>query len=175
VVLCLALAATGARAELASFEPNLHRGNVRVGGDISLTGVSFANGASSYNLVANLPVQYFLFDGLTLGGAVGWQTAGSTATSGVSQSTTSFSVGAESAWYFWTYGRMAARVQPEIWVYFSDSRPTTWQAAGALGVEWFFTRSVSFGPGVLYAHTFQADAYPSSDLYRFFVDFNIYL
>jgi hypothetical protein len=41
---------------------------------LSLTGNSFSNGASSYSLSADLPLQYFVADGLSLGGDVHWAT-----------------------------------------------------------------------------------------------------
>jgi hypothetical protein len=173
-VLCLA-AAAGAQELPRPEEPHLRAGNLRFGADLSLTGNSFSNGTSSYSLTAGLPLQYFVADGLAVGGAVDWTTSGSTV-NGVSRTATVVAIGAEVGWYFWRHDRWAAFLQPEVFVNLrAPDLPTTFTVAGASSLEWFLSPSVSVGPGLLFAHEFGTGPIADADLYRFFVEVLIYL
>ena len=142
---------------------------------MSLTGNSFSNGASSYSLSADLPLQYFVADGLSLGGAVHWATSGSSV-NGVSRTATIVAIGAEAGWYFWRHDRWAAFLQPEVFVNLrAPDLPTTFSLAAASSLQWFLNPSVSVGPGVLFAHEFGTGLIPDGDLYRFFVEVRVYL
>ena len=177
-VLCLALAAAAAGAAEPTLPvegPHLNAGNLKFGASLSLTSNSFSNGASSYLLSASLPVQYFVIEGLSIGGTVDWSTAGSSQ-NGASQTSTVVSVGALASWYFWRHDRFAAFIEPQFFVNLrAPDLPTTVSVAGALSVEWFLNPSVGLGPGIVYAHQFGNGLFPASDLYRFFVEVLIYL
>jgi hypothetical protein len=174
VVLCLLLVASAARAELRDEEPKLREGNWRVGGALSLTGNSSSNGNSSFLVSASLPLQYFLADGFSAGLAVDWTTV-HTSANGASQTSTIVSMGVEATWYFWRHKGLAAFIEPEFFVNTRDGGPTTYSAAGALGLQLFLNSSVAVGPGVLYAHEFGTGSVPNTDSYRFFIQLFIYL
>jgi hypothetical protein len=177
VVLCLLLVSAGARASdrMRDEEPKLREGNWRVGASLSLTGNSMSNGDSSFLVSASLPLQYFLVDGFSAGLAIDWTTVHTSTSAGGSQTTTIVSMGAEATWYFWRHKGLAAFIEPEFFVNTRDGGPTTYSAAGALGLQLFLNSSVAIGPGVLYAHEFGTGNVPNTDSYRFFIQLFIYL
>lgn len=175
ILLCLLLAAAGARAERRDEEPKLHQGDWRVGGSLAITSNSFSNGDSAFLVSASLPIQYFLVDRLSAGLSVNWTTTNTTTSAGSSSSTV-VSGGAEATWYFWQYKGLASFIEPELFVNTrSNGGPTTYSAAGALGLEVFLNSSVAIGPGFVYLHEFGTGTVSSADSYRFFAQLFIYL
>jgi hypothetical protein len=173
----VALAAAGAHADekLRSDEPNLKAGNFRFGASLSLEHDSFSNVSTQTTFSGFLPVQYFFFDQLAIGGSLGWSASWANE-QGNSQSGGSVNLGPAVTWYFWTHGRFAAYVEPFLsFEVRTDSAPTTIVAAGLLGVQWFLTPSVAVGPGIRYLHRFGSSFIPSADSYLFFVDLSVYL
>jgi hypothetical protein len=177
IALVVALAAAGARGDEKprADEPNLKAGNLRFGANLSLEHDSFSNADTQTLFSGQVPVQYFFAGGLAIGGALDWS-ASWVNQQGISQSGGSVGLGPAITWYFWTQGRFAAYVEPELFFELrTDSLPTTIFVAGALGAQWFITPSVAFGPGIRYGHRYGSGVIADSDQYLFFLDLSVYL
>lgn len=127
---------------------NINRGNVLTGGSFSLT-QTWYSATDTMNIGLGVPVQYFLIDRLALGGLVGL----SHYRFGSTKYTDAY-VGPAATLYFWDAEHIATYADTFLaWDFLHRSDDQLALGFG-MGVDYFVTPSVAFGPKVTYTHNF---------------------
>ena len=148
---------------------NIRKGNVAVGGDL---GASYSTlGGSTVYL--NPSAEYFIADRFSIGG---------TLTSTLSDNYKSYGIGPSATYYFWNQNQWAASTGLAIRYSASnyedgqyDSRNTNWTGVAKLGVGYFATPSVSFGPQLTIYRDIRDGTTSASTWSTLLFQFNIYL
>lgn len=123
--------------EPENFQPNLKQGNWEVGGSFAL-GYSTSSGFVGYLDPRGL---YFFSDRLAAG-----LSAGLSFTSARSTNSVNGVVGPALSYYFWKQERLATYLSQDILFGIGSGA----LSKSALGLNYFFTPSVSFGPSIQY-------------------------
>ncbi len=145
---------------------NIRKGNVAVGGDLGASYSTFGGSA----VYLNPSAEYFIADRLSVGG---------TLTSTLSENYQSYGIGPSATYYFWSQNKWAASTGLAIRYSNSsseyDSSSSYWTGMAKLGIGYFATPSVSFGPQLtIYRDIGDGDTSASTWSTLLF-QFNVYL
>ncbi len=133
--------------------PNINKGNVAVAGSLGLAYSSYTGAIYFLNPSA----EYFVLNSFSVGGTV---------QSTISKHSRSFGMGPSLSYYFWqnkkwaSYigaGALYTTVRTENISNQYTAVSQYWSANGTLGLNYFLTPSVSFGPVFNYDYTFPDD------------------
>ena len=128
---------------------NINKGNVLTGAEFSLTQAWYRT-SDTFNVYAAIPMQYFLMDRLALGGTA----AISHSRLSSSRSYTDAAVGPSATLYFWDSENVATYVDTAVLWRFLDNSDDQISLGFGLGLDYFVTPAVAFGPKVTYTHYF---------------------
>lgn len=144
---------------------NIRRGNISLGGSITLDQVleSSTNAVSTFN--TSLALQYFVIDHLGIGGAFSYNHASNTRDNSL--------LGPVLSYFFWEQRNLAAYVGASYSLGLTNAT-VTGRFNATIGANYFITPAVAVGPWLSFRHIIGRRG-PTYDRILFGADFAIYL
>jgi len=153
----------------SSFQPNLLKSNWATGGSLGFEHFGSTSTIDSYNqFKLSLNVKYFVVDHLALG------LMANVTTHDAGSSDTVANLGPAATYFFWTQDRLAAFVTGNARFGLNDATLVS-ILEGAVGIQYFFTQSVAFGPEFYFVHDTSHHEVNNRNDYGLEFDFGIYL
>lgn len=162
-------------ASIAAHAANINRGNVAVGGYLTLTR-AFPNAAQrGYFSVGLSPsAEYFFMDHWSLGGTGNF----SYSKSDNSSSYTYYGIGPSTTLYFYTQESWAVFTGLSLTYNHYQRATSTYDLSPRLGLAFFLNPAVALSPEVRFVHRFYDESYGTvdgDDTLQFGVSLNVYL
>lgn len=145
---------------------NINQGNVEIGGVATVNHTrSRSLGTTSFQIGAN--AQYFLVDHISVGAELDYAHA---------SSFNIYSIAPAASFYFAVQDQMAPYVMVKpLELYDSSSARLNLSSGLRLGVKFFLTDSVAFGPALNYEHTWSTNRTSTIDSFSLLGQFAIHL